>query len=279
MSADVLSDVLKNVRLTGAVFFDIAATTPWVAESASRDSILPRILPGAEHMIAYHVVTEGRCFANVIGGEPIPVSAGEVIVFTNGDAHVLSSSPGMRADLALDTNDPGNSGRRPFAINRGSDGPNSAKFVCGYLACDAQPFNPLLQNLPPVIKVGGEERDGDSWFAQFIRVATAESLHKRAGGESVLAKLSELMFIEVVRRYLQSLRRSSPDGWQACAIPSLARRCRFFTAKRRGRGRSRSWRGRAGSRARFLPSASSAWLEFHRCSISPNGGCSSLAVY
>jgi Cupin len=205
MSADVLSDVLKNVRLTGAVFFDIAATTPWVAESASRDSILPRILPGAEHMIAYHVVTEGRCFANVIGGDPIPVSAGEVIVFTNGDAHVLSSSPGMRADLALDTNDSGTSEQRPFAINRGSDGANSAKFVCGYLACDAQPFNPLLQNLPAVIKAGGEEGDGDSWFAQFIRVATTESLNKRAGGESVLARLSELMCIEAIGRYLQSL--------------------------------------------------------------------------
>src|SRR5258708_3095251 len=98
MSADPLSDVLKTVRLTGAIFFDITAAAPWVAEQPPREMILARILAGAEHLIAYHVVTEGRVFANVIGGEPIAVEAGEVIVFSNGDPHIVSSSPGMRAD-------------------------------------------------------------------------------------------------------------------------------------------------------------------------------------
>src|SRR5712691_235889 len=98
MAADALSDVLKTVRLTGATFFDIVGRAPWVAESAPRDMILPKILPGAEHLIAYHVITEGRCFANIIGEAPITVEAGEVIVFTRGDPHVMSSSPGMRAD-------------------------------------------------------------------------------------------------------------------------------------------------------------------------------------
>jgi Cupin len=96
-------------------------------------------------------------------------------------------------------------GRLPFFINYGGDGPVSAKLVCGYLACDARPFNPLIENLPPVIKAGGPQ-DGDAgWLGQFIRVAVMESADKRAGGESVLAKLSELMFIEVVRRYLEAL--------------------------------------------------------------------------
>ncbi len=98
MSADALSDVLRTVRLTGAAFFDIVATAPWVAEQPPREKILPKILPGAGHLIAYHVVTEGRCFTNLIGEEPVEVEAGEVIVFTKGDQHVLSSSPGMRAD-------------------------------------------------------------------------------------------------------------------------------------------------------------------------------------
>ena len=71
MAADPLSDVLKTVRLTGAVFFEIAGKAPWVAEQPPREMILPKILPGAEHLIAYHVVTEGRCFASIVGGEPI----------------------------------------------------------------------------------------------------------------------------------------------------------------------------------------------------------------
>ena len=219
MAADALSDVLKTVRLTGATFFDVVAAAPWVAESPPREMILPKILPGAEHLIAYHVITEGRCFANIVGEEPIAIEAGEVIVFTKSDPHILSSSPGMRARRiapgALDALDAAAAGQLPFFINYGGDGPVSAKFVCGYLACDAQPFNPLLENLPSVIKVRGKQGDDANWLSQFIRVAMLESANKRAGGESVLAKLSELMFIEVVRRHLEAL---SPEqaGWLAC---------------------------------------------------------------
>jgi AraC-like DNA-binding protein len=214
MAADALSDVLKTIRLTGAAFFDVVATAPWVAEQLPAATILPKVLYGAQHLIAYHVVTEGRCFANIIGEEPIVVEAGEVVVFTRGDPHVMASHPGMRAEpitgegpfAALAT------AQLPFLINYGGAGPTAAKLVCGFLASDAELFNPLLDNLPPVIKVG-EGSDGP-WLSQFIRVATMESADKRAGGESVLAKLSELMFIEVVRRHLAAL---TPDqgGWLA----------------------------------------------------------------
>ena len=95
-----------------------------------------------------------------------------------------------------------------------ADGPASAKVVCGFLACDAQPFNPLLENLPPVIKAGDPQDSDAGWLGQFIRFAMMESADKRAGGESVLAKLSELMFIEVVRRYLEAL-PAEQAGWLA----------------------------------------------------------------
>ena len=161
MPADALSNVLRTVRLTGAAFFDVVAKAPWVAEQPGPEMILPKILPGAEHMIAYHVVAEGRCFANIIGGEPIAVKAGEVIVFTRGDPHVMSSSPGMRADpFAPGVIDAATRGQLPFFINFGGRGPTSAKLVCGFLACDAQPFNPLLENLPPVIKAGDPTQAG-----------------------------------------------------------------------------------------------------------------------
>ena len=215
MAADALSDVLKMVRLTGATFFDVAARAPWVAESAPPDVILPMILPGAEHMIAYHVITEGRCFANMIGEDPILVEAGEVIVFTRGDPHVISSSPGMRADPFPPEMLGGVSvSQLPFSLTIGSDGPIAAKLVCGFLAWDARPFNPLLDNLPRVIKSGNSQGDDSDWLGQFIRLATMELTEKRAGGESVLAKLSELMFIEVIRRHVASL-PSERAGWLA----------------------------------------------------------------
>ncbi|MGC1180828.1 MAG: cupin domain-containing protein [Methyloceanibacter sp.] len=153
----------------------------------TREMILPKILPGAEHLIAYHVVTEGRCFANIVGGEPIAVEAGEVIVFTNGDPHVMSSSPGMRADAVTPgAIDAATTSQLPFFVNYGGDGP-AAKLVCGFLACDARPFNPLLENLPPVIKAGDPQDSDTGWLGQFTRFAMMESADKRAGGESVLA--------------------------------------------------------------------------------------------
>lgn len=215
MTADALSDVLRTVRLTGAAFFDVVAKAPWVAESPPREMILPKILPGGEHLIAYHALIEGRCFANVIGEEPIAIEAGEVIVFTKGDPHVLSSNPGLRADpVAPGAFDAIADRQLPFFISYGGEGQVSAKLVCGYLACDAQPFNPLLDHLPPVIKAGDPQGGGAGWLAQFMRVAVAESTDKRAGGESILAKLSELMFIEVVRRHLESL-PPEQAGWLA----------------------------------------------------------------
>jgi AraC-like DNA-binding protein len=215
MAADALSDLLRTVRLTGATFFTIAAKDPWALASPPPQMILPKILPGADHLIAYHVVTAGRCFASILGGEPIAVEAGEVICFTNGDLHVMSSGPGMNADpFAPDALDAATADQLPFLVNCSGDGAPSTRLVCGYLACDARPFNPLLENLPRVIKVGDPQSSETGWLGHFIRLAVTESAEKRAGGESVLAKLSELMFIELVRRHLETL-PPEQAGWLA----------------------------------------------------------------
>jgi AraC-like DNA-binding protein len=215
MAADALSDVLKTVRLTGAAYFDVVAQEPWSVHSPSRDLILPRVLPGADHLIAYHVVTAGRCFARLVDGEAIPLETGEVVVFTNADPHIMSSSAGMRAnEPATDLIALADAGRLPFHVNLMDGGTASAKLVCGYLACDSRPFNPLLEALPPMLKAGDPGRNDTGWLGQFIHFAVAEVADKRAGSESVLTKLSELMFIDVVRRYIETL-PPQKTGWLA----------------------------------------------------------------
>src|SRR5512135_2569145 len=93
---DALSDVLRAVRLRGAVFFDVHASEPWVAETPAGESIVGTVFPGAEHLISYHVVTRGSCWGGVAGEESLPLSAGDIIVFPHGDANGMSSAPGMR---------------------------------------------------------------------------------------------------------------------------------------------------------------------------------------
>lgn len=215
MAADALADVLKTVRMTGAVFFNVAARAPWVAEQCSPDLVLPLIRPGADHLISYHIVVEGSCFASIIGDDvPIEVHAGEVIVFTRGDPHVMSSEPGMRAqpvtaDMLADGI------QLPYVVSYGDEGPSTVKVICGFLACDSGPFNPLMETLPQVM-IGKSDRGHGEMpcLGALVRIAMNEIRDRRIGGEGVLGKIAELMFIEVVRQYLETL-KPEQHGWLA----------------------------------------------------------------
>lgn len=212
--ADALSEVMKSVRMTGAVFFNVDAKAPWVVELPPRDVILPLILPDAEHLISYHIVVEGSCFAAVDGGDPIELHAGEVIVMAGGDPHVISSIPGMRADPTTD-NRPANaeSNQFPFPVKFGKEGPVTARLICGFLACDTRPFNPLLENLPQVMVADSSEGKA-TWLKELISLTMREAGSRSAGRETVLGRFSELLFIEVVRQYLKRL-PPGHQGWLA----------------------------------------------------------------
>src|SRR5262249_41639926 len=156
----------------------------------------------------------GRCFATAVGGEAIPLEAGQVVVFTHSQPHIMSSGPNMPADPPMpDVLEVAASGKKPFCINLGG-GVTSVRLVCGYLACDSPPFHPLPETRPPIITAGDPRNGGDGLIAQFVRFAVAEAADKHAGSESVLTKLSELMFIDVVRRYLETL-PPGQGGWLA----------------------------------------------------------------
>jgi AraC-like DNA-binding protein len=208
---DALSDVLRAVRLSGAIFFDVRASDPWVAETPAGGSIVGNMFPGAEHLISYHVITHGGCWAAVDGEPPLHLSAGDVVVFPHGDAHAMSSTPGLRNPPDLGAYRRPSDKQLPFTMSVGASGEESARFVCGFLGCDARPFNPLLDALPRAIHVS--DRAGGS-ISAFVQFALAESKAPRIGGECVLGHLSELMFVDVVRRYMETL----PDdrtGWLA----------------------------------------------------------------
>lgn len=213
MSADTLSDVLRAVRLTGAVFFSVDASSPWVAEAPPACTIGPRVMPAAEHVIEYHAVTSGRCWGGLIGEDPVRLEAGDVIVFPHGDGHVLSSAPSMRAEPDLSVYERPAGGQLPVLIDQGGSGLEPTHLICGFLGCDTRPYNPLLATLPRVLHVRPRAAD-DDLLRHFMRFALLESGERTSGSECMLARLSELMFAEVVRRHLASL-PSEQTGWLA----------------------------------------------------------------
>jgi AraC-like DNA-binding protein len=205
---DPLSDLLRVVRLDGAFFFAVEAADPWSVESAAAKELSPQIMPASEHLISYHILTEGRCYGGLVGEEQVELAPGDVLVFPHGDAHVMSSGRGVRIGPDVNSFAPA---RFPETVLLGDQGPRGASFVCGFLGCDRRPFNPLLAALPRRMHMRGMS---NGWHASFARQLTEESQLGRAGADTVLNRMAELMFIEVLRRYLEDL-PPGQTGWLA----------------------------------------------------------------
>lgn len=218
MKVDVLSEVLRAVRLTGAVFFDFDLSSPWVLEAPPSREIAARVMPGAERVIEYHLIARGSGWGHAVGQEPIRLREGDLIVFPQGDAHVLSSAPGLRdrVDLSKFVR-PAASTPLPIVYEIGGGGGDRARIVCCFLGCDERPYNPLLTALPATIHLAAPDastRSESGWLGGLLNIAAKESGKAGPGGQNVLERLSELMFVEAIRRYIETL-PPNQTGWLA----------------------------------------------------------------
>ena len=214
VKADVLSDVLRAVRLAGAVYFDVELSSPWVVEAPPSRQVVGKVMPGAQRVIEYHLIARGTGWGHAVGEEPRRLREGDLILFPQGDAHILSSAPGLRAAPDVEPF-PRVSTPLPMFYELGGGGPDRARIVCCFLGCDERPFNPLLTALPAVIHLSWHGDAGPaSWLGTLLTTAARESGRGRAGAENVLARLSELMFVETIRQYVEKL-PPAQTGWLA----------------------------------------------------------------
>ena len=208
---DAFSETLRVVRLVGAIFIEGRFSAPWYYQSPRADSAAPLLQPGAERIVIFHLITEGECFVEMDSEPPVRLGAGDVVVFPQGHAHRMCSEPGVppaqgaRLEEVLS--------RRPRKLVFGGGG-RKTRLVCGYLACDARLAKMLLSGLPSLLKVAVRGSNAGMWLEASVQYALAEARSPRPGGAGVLAKLAEVLFIEVLRLYMneQSAGRS---GWLA----------------------------------------------------------------
>ena len=203
---DPLSDVIRAVRLDGAYFYLVEACAPWSVFTVPARELAPRVLPDAEHLISYHILLTGSCWVGVAGEPQVQMHPGDVVVLPHGDAHLLSSARGHR-DRDDHLRAPPD--RYPGTAFLGPDGERDTTFVCGFLGCDVRPFNPLLASLPRLMLARGI---AGGWLAQLPRQVVAESRTWRPGSKTMLTRIAELMFIEVVRRHVEQL-PAERRGW------------------------------------------------------------------
>lgn len=204
---DALSEVLKALKLNSGIFLEAEFTAPWCIDSAPGKDDIRHILPDAEHVTLYHLLTEGRCRARIPGaGETVELEVGDLIMFPQGDGHRMGSDLQLSPVPAETLVVPAASGGLA-RVDYGGGGERT-RFVCGFLECDSRLCKPLLDALPRMLKVPMGRGPAAAWIIDTLRRGAAETHAPRAGADAVLTKLSELLFVEAMRYYLESL----PDG-------------------------------------------------------------------
>lgn len=214
---DAVSDVLRVVRLGGAVYLNAEFTAPWCVIGKTDSSLCASFLPQSERVVSYHLITEGSCWARVAADpdSALQVNAGELLVVPQGESHILGSAldltPVPSAPLLAD-----HLKAAPGEVMKLSYGGGGAttRLVCGFLACNETLSNPILSALPRIFKIDMRNDPRSGWLESSLQFAAAEAAELRAGSATVLGKLSELLFVEAVRRCIDAL-PADRKGWLA----------------------------------------------------------------
>ncbi|MBL0918172.1 MAG: AraC family transcriptional regulator [Hydrogenophaga sp.] len=219
---DPLSDVLRSVRLRASVFFYMSCRDEWAALAPGANRVGPAVMPGADHVIEYHMFVKGDGWVAVDGEPPLRMTAGDIVMLPHGDAHVVSSAPGVKPiekdNAAIVSRMQTDTKPIPISYHGGAcqvgvglpRDEASAVVVCGFIACDLKPFNPLINALPRLMHLPGHEVG--AWVAPMLEHAAVETGANRAGGSALLQRVSEMVFVDGARRYLDSLPAES-QGW------------------------------------------------------------------
>ena len=211
---DAFSEILAAVKLKGALYFSADFSSPWNVSSPPSKELAPALAPGAPHLLIYHLVVEGKALACTKDGKVLALEPGDIVVFPHGDPNQLMSSGQAANDLTpaivkkIVTHD-----LRPL---RAGGGGQNTRFVCGYMACDPFLCKPILEGLPSVLKVNIRADDSGNWLENSILHLVKEAASGKAGSDAMLAKLSEALFVDTLRRYLAGLPEEQ-TGWLAGA--------------------------------------------------------------
>jgi AraC-like DNA-binding protein len=212
---DAFSEILSGVKLNGAFFFSAEFSAPWCFTSPASHTLAPLLAPGAPHLVIYHFVIDGAAFVQLSEGQSVELGPGDIVVVPHGDPHTMTSAPGVAA-ASMNSAILSKIKSRDLRPLQGGGGGDSARYVCGYMACDPFLSRPILGGLPPVFKVNIRTDRSGQWLENSILHLTEEAASGRVGSDAMLAKLSEALFVDTLRRYVAGLPEQQ-TGWLAGA--------------------------------------------------------------
>jgi AraC-like DNA-binding protein len=212
---DAFSEILSGVKLNGALFFSAEFSAPWGFSSPASNMLAPLLAPGAPHLVIYHLIIDGGAFVRLADGQSIELGPGDVVVLPHGDPHQMTSGRGVTTTSLTPAILSKVKTRNLSPMQAGGGGDN-ARYVCGYMACDPFLSRPILNGLPPVFKVNIRTDRSGHWLENSILQLVEEAASGRVGSAAMLAKLSEALFVDILRRYVASLPEQQV-GWLAGA--------------------------------------------------------------
>ena len=220
---DAVSDVLRAVRLSGAVYLNGEFTEPWCVIGQGNAALYGAFLPLSERVVSYHLIIEGHCCAQLAGnqGSAIHLNAGELLVVPQGEAHIIGSdlalSPESAAPLLASQlqSAPG----QVMKLSYGGGG-TGTRLICGFLACDNTLSNPLLSSLPPIFKVDLRNDPHSAWLTSSLQFAAAEASEWRAGSAIVSPDCPSCCSSKRSAVVSIPCPRTAKGGWRACATGS-----------------------------------------------------------
>ena len=230
---DALSDVLRVVRLTGGVFLDARFSAPWCIAGRVEPEVFKPFLANPSDVIGFHYVVSGNLLAQTEGGPWVELRQGDIILLPRNGSHTLASAKDLKPAPATNVViPPPGAGIRE--VRHGGDG-EETHIVCGYLGSDGAD-TPLASALPPMLTLNIADTPGGAWINQSFAFAASQLANHEAGAASIIARLSELMFVEAVRRYIDRL-PPEETGWLAgLRDPAVGRALALMHAQP-----SRSW--------------------------------------
>jgi AraC-like DNA-binding protein len=208
---DAFSEILSGVKLNGAVFFSAEFSAPWGLTTPASDKLAPELAPGAGHLVLYHFVIEGGARVQLEDGQGIDLEPGDVVIFPHGHMHYMTSGPGARGPFPNYGITAKIKARDLTPLKVGGGGEIS-RFVCGYMTCDPYLSRPILSGLPPVFKVNIRTDPSGHWLESSILHLVEEAASGRMGSQAMLAKLSEALFVDTLRRFVAGLPEQQ-TGW------------------------------------------------------------------
>ncbi|MFM2305104.1 MAG: hypothetical protein RLZZ135_2516, partial [Cyanobacteriota bacterium] len=194
---DILSDILRIIRFSGAITFRPELSAPWAIQSLPQDDFAAALQVHTKHFLPFHIMVKGNCWIQAIDGPQTLLSEGDIIIFPHGDVHILGDRLDREAVL-VNRLLPEPPWTEPLLMKYGGGGEVS-KLVCGFLQCEEMFMHPFLKTLPALIHVRAFGESTTPLLETGIRCIIQETDCFRAGSMCSLIRLVELIFIEILR--------------------------------------------------------------------------------